>query len=96
MIMADKGFNISEECAERHISLYVPPGKRGKSQMTSAAVKKTKRIANHRILIEQVIGRLKNFKILKNEIPVSLIGHIDDIATVCATLCNLKEPFYKT
>ncbi|XP_052820235.1 uncharacterized protein LOC128246068 [Mya arenaria] len=34
MVMADKGFNISNECAERNITLYVPPGKRGHSQMS--------------------------------------------------------------
>ena len=83
MIMADIGFNISNECADRSISLHVPPGRRGKSQMSSACVAKTKRIANHRILIEQVIRRMKTFKILANEIPISLLSHVDDIVTVC-------------
>ena len=95
MVMADKGFNISNECAERNITLYVPPGKRGHSQMSSAYVEKTKRIANLRILIEQVIRRLKTFRILAHELPISLVGHIDDIVTVCAAVSNLKEPIYK-
>ncbi|XP_052285025.1 uncharacterized protein LOC127881311 [Dreissena polymorpha] len=95
-IMADKGFNISNECADRSISLHVPPGRRGKSQMSSACVAKTKHIANHRILIEQVIRRMKTFKILANEIQISLLSHVDDIVTVCVALYNLKEPIYKS
>ena len=95
MLMADKGFNIGNECASRHLSLHVPPGKRGQSQMTADAVRKTKRIANHRILIEQIIRRIKTFRILANEIPISLVNHIDDMVVVCCALSNLKEPIYK-
>ena len=95
MIMADKGFNISNECALRNLRLYAPPGKRGHSQMTSINVQKTKEIANHRILIEQVIRRLKTFRILAHELPISLIGHVDEIISVCEALSNLKEPLYK-
>ena len=96
MLMADKGFNIATECVEKNLTLYVPPGRRGASQMSSSCVSKTKRIANHRILIEQVIRRLKTFRILANEIPLSLIGHVDQITTVCAALSNLRESIYKT
>lgn len=42
MVMADKGFNIKEECASRQLSLYVPPGRRGTSQMPSDCVRKAK------------------------------------------------------
>ena len=63
--MADKGFHIATECAERSIHLIVPPGRRETSQMTSAKLKKT------RILVEQVIRRMKTFKILAGEIAVS-------------------------
>ena len=96
MVMADKGFNIKEECASRNLSLYVPPGRRGISQMPSDCVRKTKKIANLRILIEQVIRRLKTFRILANEIPISSVPHIDDIVIVCSAICNMKAPIYKT
>jgi hypothetical protein len=95
MLMADKGFNIREECEAMTISLYVPPGKRGQLKMSSACVSKTKNIANRRILIEQVIRRLKTFRILANELPLTLVSHIDDICVVCAALSNLKKPIYK-
>ena len=50
--MADKGFNILQECLARRITLYVPPGKRGTYQMLPSEIKKTKRIANLRILVD--------------------------------------------
>lgn len=54
-IMFDKGFRIHEECSQRFISYMVPPGRKGAAQMTPAEVKKTKHIANLRILVEQDI-----------------------------------------
>lgn len=96
MIQADKGFNIGSDCETRLLSLDVPPGKRGAAQMSAAAVNKTKRIANLRILVEQVIRRLKTFRILQTELPISLLPCADDIVIVCAALCNLKKPIYNT
>ena len=40
-IMADKGFNIQDECAARLIHFLVPPGRRGSAQMTPDEVKTT-------------------------------------------------------
>lgn len=94
MVQADKGFHIQEECLARFITLHVPPGKRGLAQMSVAAVNKTKRIANLRILVEQVIRRLKTFRIIGGEVQISLVPHIDKIVKVCAGLCNLREPIY--
>ena len=73
MIQANKGFLIHKECEARSINLQIPPGKKGKCQMSVPALVKTKRIANVRILVEQVIRRLKTFVILKNEIPISIV-----------------------
>ncbi|XP_065683348.1 uncharacterized protein LOC136096120 [Hydra vulgaris] len=42
-VMADKGFNIQNECLMRSITLYVPPGKRGLYQMLPSEIKKTKK-----------------------------------------------------
>ena len=39
-LLADRGFNIADECAARHIFLSVPPGKRGATQFTPTDVKK--------------------------------------------------------
>ena len=94
-IMADKGFSIQDNCAARNVGLYIPPGKRGAHQMLPAEIKKTKRIANLRILIEQVIRQVRSFKILTQEVPLTLLPCIDDAATVCAALVNFKKPIFK-
>ena len=95
MILADKGFNIANECAARRLTLYVPPGKRGQAQMSALSVKKTKLVANLRILIEQVIRRLKIFRILSGEVPLTVVPHLHKVLTVCAAISNMRGPIYK-
>lgn len=93
-IMADKGFNIQQECLARNITFHVPPGKRGQYQMLPSEVRKTKQVANLRILIEQVICQIRAFKILSHEFPIKLLSSIDDITVICAALVNLKTPIF--
>jgi len=94
-LMADKGFNISSECVSHSIYLIVPPGKRGTSQMTPNEVKKTSEVAKVRILVEQVIWRLKTFRILSGEVPISFLRHLKDSIIVCCAISNLRAPIMK-
>lgn len=94
-IMADRGFQILEEVTLLQAHLMVPPGRRGACQMSASEVTKTKEIANRRIYIEQAIRRLKYFRILKYELPVTLFQHLDDIVTTVAGICNLYPPLPK-
>ena len=50
----------------------VPPDKKGITQVTPAQLSKTSLIAKVRLLKQQVIRRLKAFRILYDEIPISL------------------------
>ena len=93
-LMADKGFNIADECATNQIDLVIPPGKRGQSQMLSNSVQKTSSIAKMRIIVEQVIREIKTFRILGREIPISLIPQVNDILIICSALTNMKPPIY--
>ena len=95
LLQADKGFNIMDECASRMIHLQVPPGLRGEVQMSSKAVQKTKKVANLRILIEQVIRQIKSFRILSGQLPVTLVPSLNKIVRVCSALVNLKRPIYR-
>ena len=82
--MVDKGFNLFDECAARCLHFTVPPERRGESQMTPAEINKTSAIAKVRILLEQVIRRLKTFQIIANKMPISLLSHVNDILIVCS------------
>ena len=57
-----------------------------------ADVKKTSNIASVTIDVEQAIGRIKVFNILKHELHISLLSEADDIVRVCCSLCNTLPP----
>ncbi|KAK3095162.1 hypothetical protein FSP39_010913 [Pinctada imbricata] len=91
-VMADRGFKIKEDLMTVQATLAIPPSTVGSLQMCSSAVKDTSKIANVRIYVEQAIGRLKNYRFLKNEIPITCLPVVDDIVIVSCALCNLLDP----
>ena len=94
-IMADRGFKIKTDLAMVIYSLCIPPSAAKGVQMTSDNVKETNQIPNVRIYAEQAIKRMKDYRILKTELPLLLLPICDEIIRVCAALCNLKEPLAK-
>ena len=54
-----------------------------------------KRVANLRILVEQVIRQIKTFRILSEEFPISLLSSIVDIVIIYCVLCNRLPPIFK-
>lgn len=94
VVMADRGFTIAEDLLLHKADLFIPPGKHGQEQSTKGDVQKTKTIANLRIFVQQAIRQLKTFCIIKNKLPISLIGNLDNII-VCAAFCNLYKPLCK-
>ena len=92
IVMADRGFKIREDLLAISANLAIPPSSAATMQMRAKDVKETSQIANVRIHVERAIRRIKVFRILKQEMPVSLIPLADNILSVCAALCNLLEP----
>ena len=76
-------------------SLAIPPSTKGKQQMLPTDVKDTSRIANVRIYVEQAIGRMKHYKILRDELPITCLPLCDDIVITCSDLCNLLLPLVR-
>ena len=72
-----------------------PPGRKGVAQMTPSDVAKTGAIANRRIYVEQAIRRVKTFKFLQNEVPITQIHVLDDVMRIACGLCNLRCPLSK-
>ena len=93
-VRADRGFTIAEDLLLQHAKLHIPPGKRGWEQFSKSELKKTKEIANLRILLSKPYEDKKHFA-SKNELPISMLGNLDNIITVCAAICNLYIPLCK-
>ncbi|XP_011405762.1 PREDICTED: uncharacterized protein LOC100639161 [Amphimedon queenslandica] len=100
VIMADRGFNVSDELALRGAHLEIPAFTKGKKQLSGMQVEKSRQLARVRIHVERVIGQLKKkFKILQHTLPITLIKRpkdkdittIDKIITVTAALVNLTQ-----
>ena len=88
-LMADRGFKIADLLAFRQCSLTIPPSAKSASQLSASDARKTSRIANARIYVENAIGRINNFKILKNELPMTFLPIFDNILLTCCLLTNL-------
>ena len=60
--------------------------------MSKNDIKATSTIANVRIYVEQEIKRMRDFRILKNKIPINILLLIDDILIICGALTSFLEP----
>ncbi|XP_064485512.1 uncharacterized protein LOC135397970 [Ornithodoros turicata] len=102
LIMADRGFNISEHLALRGARLIIPASTRGKAQLSRRDVEISRRISRVRIQVERTINQLKNFRILHNIVPVSFIKRktdtkmatMDKVLVICAALVNMRKTIF--
>ena len=90
--MADRGFDIRDLLLSREVKLVSPPFTKGRTQFVKGKVEKTSNMARARIHIERVIGRIKDFRILSNRIPLNIADQLDDIFTVAGARVNLTPP----
>ena len=99
LVLADRGFDISESVGLMCAEVKIPSFTKGKQQLSPMEVQSTKKIANVRIHVERVIGLVRNkFTILRGVLPIDYLQSetneiplIDKIATVCCGICNLCE-----
>ena len=89
-VLADRGFLIAEDLANRNSTLIIPAFTRGKSQLSAREVEQTRKIAHVRIHVERAIERLKNCNILSSSMSMHMVPHADSIVTICSALCNLQ------
>ena len=59
MVMADRGFTITESVRLKHAKLVIPAFTKGKSQLDPVDVEQSRGIANVRIHVARVIGLLR-------------------------------------
>ena len=88
LVLADRGFTITEEVATRGAVLQMPAFTKGKSQLSQKEVDTSRKLANVRIHVERVIGRLRKFEILNRTIPTTQVDLLDDIMVVLCGIVN--------
>ena len=91
-VMADRGFTKHDELARVGVSLNIPAFLGGRDYLTKAEVKASQTIASVRIDVEKAIQRIETYSIIRNEIPLTLHGSINQIWTVICLLTNLAPP----
>lgn len=98
ILLADRGFDITEEVAMMQASLQIPAFTRGMDQLPPTEIEKTRKLANLRIHVERVIGATRQrFSILSSVLPIQYmtarsrddIPNVDKIVRVCSALNNV-------
>ena len=99
LVLADRGFDLSDTMALLSAYIKVPAFMKGKSQLSMADVIETRKIANVRIHVERVIGLVRQkYSIMNGPIPLDYMMSkdecdmtlIDKIAAVCCSLTNMS------
>ena len=91
-MMADKGFDIEEDLKNIGLQLNIPPFLKYKPHFNENEVIRTQTIAKHRIHVERAIGKVRNFLSFNTRIPISSLGTINQLWTVCCLLSNFMNP----
>ena len=74
IVMADRGFNISDSVAMMQARLHIPAFTKGHSQLSAMEVHETRSIANVRIHVERVIGVVRQkYSIFQSTLPIHYV-----------------------
>ena len=97
-IMADKGFTLAAaDLQPRDLKLVLPPFREGDRQMAAEDVQRNRKVAAHRIVAENAIGRLRAWAILQHRLHIRAAqsGHVSDIIKLVAILAYFNPPLRK-
>ena len=104
VILADRGFDISESVAAWAVTVTIPAFTKGKKQLSGIDVEQTRCIANVRIHVERVIGLLhQKYTILTETQPIDYVQSkngnkpmLDKFVTVACAWTNLCDSVINT
>ncbi len=97
VVLADRGFDISDSVGMMQARLNIPAFTKGKDQLSALEIEETRSIANVRIHVERVIGAVRQrYSILRGILPIDFISKrntedtplVDRIIHVCCLLCT--------
>jgi DDE superfamily endonuclease/Helix-turn-helix of DDE superfamily endonuclease len=87
-VMADRGFDMKDVFESLGINLFIPSFLQKNAQFSAEDLKQSREVANVRTHVERVIGRVKEFKIVRFVLPITLAPMADKIWLVCCMLSN--------
>ena len=93
-LMADRGFDIEGDIPNG-VSLNIPPFLDKQPQLSAENAATTSKIASVRVHVERAISRIKNYRILHHNIPLTLSDNLEQIWTVCSYLTLFLPPMIK-
>ncbi|KAF4517273.1 hypothetical protein B566_EDAN008607 [Ephemera danica] len=99
VILADRGFTISDAVGFYNCKLVIPAFMRGKEQLSQLDTERSRKIASLRIHVERVIGLLRmKYSILNSQIPIEFLeshdgspNTLDKIAFIGSALINFNK-----
>lgn len=93
-VMADRGFKYVDVYLQKMGVLLVRPASvESAAKLSKAKTKENKQIDSLRIHVERVIGRLREFNMLKPHACLNpcLVEVLDDIVTIACALINIQD-----
>ena len=91
-VMADRFFTKHDDLARVGVSLNITEFLGGRDILTKAEVKASQTIASVHLHSVRAIQRIKSYSIIRNEIPLTHHGSVNQIWTVICLLANLAPP----
>ena len=74
VVLADRGFNISDSVGMQQARLHIPAFTKGKTQLSAMEVEQTRSIANVRVHVERVVGCVRQkFSQLQEILPTDVV-----------------------
>ena len=94
-VMADRGWTCKEWFAQKGIRLVTPHFLMDKDQMSIPDLVECVAIARVRIHVERCMGNIKQWRFLKQDIPLTYWNSISEIFQVCTRFCIFWPPLLK-
>lgn len=94
-LMADKGFTLADaDLQPRGLNLVLPPFREGDRQIKASDVGKNRKVANRRIVVDNAIGRMRDWAIPQHRLCLrsAQSGHVSDTVKLVAILANFGPP----
>lgn len=94
-VLADRGFTVTKELSNIGCKLHTPLFLKDKIQFNLVERRENKKIARHRVHVERAIGSIKNFKLFKGAIPITMLHSVSKLLYIVVFLTNFGNPLLK-